>query len=135
VPVIREGMHLRHVMQMYGTSAAINFPVVGADGHLAGVITVESIKNSLTATEFDNLLLAHDLMEPVLAATAPQTPLSDASDRMNELAVDYLPVVDDNRQLVGLLDAHAVQRFVSKQRLANEQKLAFMNGTATNQRG
>jgi len=135
VPVIHEGMHLRQVMQIYGTSEAINFPVVDADGHLAGVITVESIKNSLTATEFDNLLLAHDLMEPVLAATAPQTPLSDASDRMNELAVDYLPVVDDNRQLVGLLDAHAVQRFVSKQRLANEQKLAFMNGTATNQRG
>jgi CBS domain-containing protein len=127
VSIIHEGMHLREVMQIYGSSAAINFPVVEADGHLAGVITVESIKNSLTATEFDDLLLAHDLMEPVVATTSPQMPLSDACDRMNEFAVDYLPVVDDNQQLVGLLETQTVQRFVSEQRLANEQKLASMS--------
>jgi len=125
--IIREGMHLRQVMQIYGASAAINFPVVGANGCLAGVITVESIKNSLTATGLDGLLLAHDLMEPVVATTAPQTALADACDQMSDFAVDYLPVVDENQQLVGLLEAQAVQRFVSRQRLANEQKLASLS--------
>lgn len=125
--IMHEGMHLREVMQIYGNSAAINFPVVDVNGHLVGVITVESIKNSLTATESDNLLLAHDLMEPVAATTSPQLPLSDACDRMQESAVDYLPVVDDNQQLVGLLETQAVQRFVSERRLANEQRLASMS--------
>ncbi|MCH5372466.1 MAG: cation:proton antiporter [Planctomycetes bacterium] len=126
VSSLHEGMHLRQVMQIYGANAAINFPVVDANGHLAGVITVESIKNSLTATELDNLLLAHDLMEPVVGTTAPDMPLCDACDQMNEFAVDYLPVVTDNQQLVGMLEAQAVQRFISKQRLAIEQKLASM---------
>lgn len=126
-PVIREGTHLRQVIEQYATSPAVNFPVTEADGRLAGVITIESIKNSLTATELDNLLLAIDLMEPVVATTGPKTLLSDARDQMSELAVDYLPVVDDQGQLVGLLESLAVQRYISKQRLANEQKLASMD--------
>jgi predicted transcriptional regulator len=125
--VIHEGMHLNEVLQVYGTSAAINFPVVDASGHLTGVITVESIKSSLTATELDNLLLAHDLMESVVVTTSPDVPLADALDQMNEYAVDYLPVVTEDKQLVGLLESQAVQRFVSKQRLAIEQKLATMS--------
>ncbi len=125
--VIHEGMHLNEVLQVYGTSAAINFPVVDVSGHLTGVITVESIKSSLTATELDNLLLAHDLMESVVVTTSPDVPLADALDQMNEYAVDYLPVVTEDKQLVGLLESQAVQRFVSKQRLAIEQKLATMS--------
>ena len=127
VSVIHEGMHLRQVMDAYGAGASINFPVVGADGGLVGVITVESIKNSLTATEFENLLLAHDLMEAVETTTTPQTVLSEACDQMNEYAVDYLPVVGENRQLVGMLETQSVQRFVSRQRLASEQKLASLS--------
>jgi Mg/Co/Ni transporter MgtE len=46
---------------------------------------------------------------------------------MNALAVDYLPVVNGDQQLVGMLEIQTVQRFVSKRRLTNEQKLASMS--------
>ncbi|MFH1570638.1 MAG: CBS domain-containing protein [Gemmatimonadota bacterium] len=127
VPLVRVSMPLRQVMDLYGRSSAINYPVVNADGRLSGIITVESIKNSLMASELHGLLLAHDLMEPVPDTTAPETPLAEARDRMDNLHVDYLPVVDADQKLVGILEQRTLQRFISSRQLAREQQLASMS--------
>lgn len=76
-------------------------PVVDEGGHLLGVVTITDI---LRAGGASDQATVGDAMTPRPVTVTPQTPVSQALERMAALGVGRIPVVDneDSRVLIGM---------------------------------
>lgn len=113
VPLIYKNMSLSEILRIFSESTNLYYPVVDADRRLVGVITIDSIKDAFTASGYDGVLLAHDLMEPVRAVTTPETPMTEVVDLLKQYNLEYLPVVTHDKRVTGFIESRAIQRFIS----------------------
>jgi len=98
---------------------------VDARGRLAGVVTIDEIRQTAAMDHMGSWLLAADIMVSAPAVATPAMPLRDARDAMRSLGVDYLPVVavEDQDRLVGFLELRELYQAVAAE-LLKRQKLA-----------
>jgi CIC family chloride channel protein len=95
----------RDLIHVVARSAETLFPVVDAQGRLTGIFTLRDLRLALLGTEWGPLVVADDLAyRPVISVT-PDDDLHTALQRLTELNIDELPVVDprDPGRLLGLL--------------------------------
>ena len=122
--VIPASLGLPEVIGLVSRTDSFYYPVVAADNKLIGAVTLHGIRNTFASQELNDWLVALDIMEPVIARTTPDTPLSEALQQAHRYNVEYLPVVrspqDDT--LAGLLDCPAVRRSLSAEVLARQKK-------------
>ncbi len=85
------------------------FPVLDAQGHLAGVITGEGLRFAGREPTLGAWAIAEDAMQPA-QGVAPDTNLRQAMLQMLEGGLHALAVVDASGRLVGMLDESDVQR-------------------------
>jgi len=107
-------MLLTEVLRIFSESDHLYFPVVDADRHLLGIVTIDNIKDTFTATGLEKFLLAIDLMEPVVAKVSPEKSMSEVREILSKYNLDYLPVVDGDNRILGLIEQRMIQRFISR---------------------
>jgi len=124
VPVISAGMSLSEVIKVVSNTSNFYYPVVDADNKLIGAITLGGIRNAFATQELNDWLVALDVTEPIIAKMTPDVQLAAAIEKMRQLDVESLPVVDSNRVdiFVGVLNTNAVHRRLSAEILAKQQK-------------
>ena len=122
VPTFRANTLRADVMDRFGRSVSLNYPVVDAGGTLIGVVTVDSIKDAIAAADGGDSLLAYDLMESVDATATEGMRLTEALDEMSRVGVDYLPVLSADR-VAGILEERSIRRYVSKRMLAMQETI------------
>jgi chloride channel protein, CIC family len=101
---IPASMPFRDLVHRVAQSTETLFPVMDSEGHLRGIFTLRDLRLALAGAEWGPLVLADDLAHrPVLSVT-PDDNLHTALQRMTELNIDEIPVVDpsDPLHLVGL---------------------------------
>lgn len=126
-PCINENIRLDEILKIFSNSSYHNYPVVDPGKKLKGVITLDSIKQSYAHAEAGNIILAHDIMEPVIARKiSTGSFLSEAREIMNEYGVDYLTIVDERSVLLGFVEKRSIDSFVSIKLIEIEQKVASM---------
>jgi CBS domain-containing protein len=76
------------------------FPVLGVDGHVAGVLTRKRLVQALS--ERDRDARVYDVMQPACRPVDAGAPLDDALEAMQEAECPLLPVTQAGR-LVGIL--------------------------------
>ncbi len=113
-PLIFENMSLSQILRVLSESNYLYYPVVDRNNKLLGIITIDNIRNTFATSELGSLLLAHDLMEPVVTVTAPNTSLSEVKEIMGRYGLEYLPVVTKNNKVVGCLESRMIQRQISR---------------------
>ena len=114
-PLIDENMSLTEILRVFSESDNLYYPVVNADNQLLGIITIDKIKTTfMAASELGSLLLANELMEPVVAVTTPETALSEVKAILSRYGLEYLPVVIEEKKVVGFLESRAIQREMSR---------------------
>lgn len=89
------------------------FPVVDASRQVIGIVSEKDLLNAApsAATTLDQFeipsllsrLTIADLMSRVVICVTPETPLEEAARLMNDNKIGGLPVVDERRQLVGII--------------------------------
>lgn len=93
--------------------------VVDESKKLLGVITDGDVRRKLISVQkpfsafFVDDVIDHSIKKP--ATTKPMNKLSDALNKMEELQVWDLPVIDENNILVGLLHLHPAVKILLKQ--------------------
>ncbi len=122
IPLIYETMSLNEIMRIFSESDNLYYPVVNSDKKLLGIITIDNIKDTLAASELAGILLAHDLMEPVIVATAPETTLSEVKEILGRYGVEYLPVVNKEKVVLGMLESRSMQRQISRRIIEMRKK-------------
>jgi Kef-type K+ transport system membrane component KefB/CBS domain-containing protein len=113
VPLIYENMSLSQILKTFSETDNLYYPVVNKNKKLLGVITVDNIKNSLMTRGLDAFLLAHDLMEPVVAKTSPELPMTEVNEILNRYNLEYLPVVSGKDEVLGFLERRQIARKIS----------------------
>jgi acetoin utilization protein AcuB len=102
-------------------------PVVDEDGELIGIITRSDIERVMPwedgAQEDGRMSLAHTLVRQVMSwdplTVAPDDLMPEAAERMLEMKVSGLPVVE-NRRCVGILTESDILRLVISLRVREE---------------
>ncbi|HEO64190.1 MAG TPA: CBS domain-containing protein, partial [Candidatus Omnitrophica bacterium] len=122
-PLIYEDMTLSDILELFSKSNNFYYPVVGRNKKLCGIISLDSIRQILVTSDLAGILLAHDLMEEVIASVGPSVSISEAKDIFDRYTLDYLPVLDDAGELAGFIEKRSLNRFIST-RIIQLQKQA-----------
>ncbi len=123
-PLICKNMPLVEVLNIFKSSDYLYYPVVDEKTRLVGVITLESIRQTMMETDLHPLLLAHDLMEVVKETVRPETPLAEIRERLNKSRAGYLPGTKKNGEYVGIIEQNTLNKYISTKMLELEQKVA-----------
>jgi len=105
---VNESASIKELVDLVIRSPHINFFVLGDGDRLIGVVSLEDIRNILNQAErLGSLLVAYDLMSPVVYRCKPSTTLDKVMKAFGEIrtGVEELPVVaeDDPDRLIGVV--------------------------------
>mgnify|MGYP005848969313 CR=1 FL=1 len=113
VQVARPGDTLRDLLARLRQGRFRRLPVVDADGRLVGIVTDRDVRlaaNSpyvMRERQEDERLLAGVqaavIMTPDPITASPETPLHELARVMRTRKIGGLPIVDDDRRLVGIV--------------------------------
>ncbi|OGW74738.1 MAG: hypothetical protein A2Z72_08015 [Omnitrophica bacterium RBG_13_46_9] len=113
LPLIYEDMPLGDILRIFSEDDNLYYSVTNRSGELRGIVTVEGIKQTFLETDVGGLILANDLMTPVIATASGDTPMSEVRDIINRYDLEYLPVVDENNKIKGCIERKKLNRFIS----------------------
>lgn len=96
---------LGEISAIFQNSNLVDFPIVGEDNKLQGIISLSEIRPVVMQDDLYSLLIADDMMQPDPPHIAMDAPLIEALVLFAEGDVSTLPVVDSesNMKLVGVL--------------------------------
>lgn len=122
-PLIYENMQLADILRIFSENDNLYYPLINREKKLQGIITVEGIKQTFLETDIGGLILAHDLMQPVIAKVSPGAPITEVKEALNKYEIEYLPVVDENDIIQGFIERKKLNKFIST-RIIELQKQA-----------
>ena len=124
-PVLPESCPAAQILRIFTERDSLCYPVINTEGLLTGMVTITEVKEAFASRNFQDWLLAYDLMEPVLDKTTSNVPLQDALERMRQYKLDFLPVVaaPENDKLVGIIEQRSVNKALTEE-ILRRQSLA-----------
>ncbi|MDD5496198.1 MAG: cation:proton antiporter [Candidatus Omnitrophica bacterium] len=126
-PLVQEETPLAGILDIYTKSPYLNHLVINKYGKLTGGITMDSIRHTFMQTDLGNLLLAHDIMEPIAVTIKPDSSLLEARELFDKYDIDYLPVLNNKSEIEGFIEKGMLNKFVSEKMIEIERK-AFSLG-------
>jgi CIC family chloride channel protein len=117
VETIPESMPFEQMLQLVLASNQQDFPVVDAEGHLSGMISMTDLRRAMADKEVHSLLLAKDIAIEGVATVTTDDTLNTVLRLMATLDVRELPVVsnDDPRRVVSLVSRKDITRAYHKE--------------------
>ena len=112
-PIIPENTRLGGILKTFSEHDNLCYPVVNKDREIKGIITVEGIRQTFLEMDVEEIILANDLMEDVVAKTKKDVLIKEVQDILNRYDIDYLPVVDDKNRLEGFIERKKLNKFIS----------------------
>ncbi|MDD1729336.1 MAG: homoserine O-acetyltransferase [Methanospirillum sp.] len=110
VPTVSESVTIKGAAALMIAESVNHLPIVAADGRLCGIVTSWDISRSV-AQEYRSL---EDIMSREVITASPGELVSDAVKRMEQHHISALPVLDEERRVVGLITAERLSRLVSR---------------------
>jgi len=104
------------VISIIAAHDSVVYPVVDRKGAVIGMLSLDSLKEVLADQDSWEWLVAADVAAPLRDKADPQEPLKDTLARMQQLAIEEMPVVqqDDGGKPIGMLAARRVHRRVGE---------------------
>lgn len=130
--VIAQDSPLEQILEVFGKTDSIYYPVVDSESNIVGEITIPGIKEMFANRDVAAWLLAVDVAEAVMDRTTPDKNLEDVFDYMKRYNLGHLAVVaaDSAGKLAGVLDYSKAMRKISAEVL-NRRKTADTMALAT----
>ncbi len=103
--VIPQYLTLNEILHRMEEGAQYNFPVVDGDGGLVGTLSFQDIRQFLTRSETDTLIIASDIAHSNPPTVHPDDKLDVAMTEFGMRDVAFLPVIErgPSGKLVGML--------------------------------
>lgn len=117
IVLIQENEPLIKAAQIFMQHDYLVYPVVDRHKKIKGVISLENLKDVLVDRDSWNWLVASDIMGAVKDRAFATMPLKDIVERMSELNIDQMPVVEQSNGNVpiGILDRAKIQKLIDKE--------------------
>ncbi len=126
-PLIYEGMQLTDILKIFSESANLYYPVINKNKELCGIITVDGIKQTLMERDLSSgLILAADLMEPVVATINPEVSMPEVKELLERNNLEYLPVVTEENRITGFIERRMLDKFISRRIIELQKQASFL---------
>ncbi|MBN2429418.1 MAG: chloride channel protein [Deltaproteobacteria bacterium] len=113
--VIEEGTPVSGILRKFKYSDSMFFPVQGRDGSYKGTIALDQMKSLLLEEHVDKLVVASDVADLSYPVVTADLSLAETLSNFETEGVRFLPVVDEENMLIGLLDRQEVMKLLKKQ--------------------
>ena len=117
---------LGDIINSFSSHENMNYEVRGADGTLAGQISLERIKNAMQLGMFAEGIPAMDVMEKPVATCTPDLALPDAYKLFADRDTEAVNIVDADGKPMGVLEKYTVDHYLHTRIVELEHKLAAM---------
>ncbi|MFH1479164.1 MAG: cation:proton antiporter [Candidatus Omnitrophota bacterium] len=112
-PIVYQNMQLKDILKIFSDNDNLYYPVIDKDKKLLGIITVEGIKQTFLDSDMSDLILADDLMEPVVAKVSASTNISEVKNELNRYNIEYMPVINGGERLEGFIESKKLNKYIS----------------------
>lgn len=116
--VIHKNSPFRQIMELIATSRDSYFPVVDENERLAGIISMQNIREIvLESAELADLVVADEISTKDVVTVMAKSNLNEAMEQFALIDIEQLPVVDehDNKKIVGMLSRMDVMAAYNKE--------------------
>lgn len=121
--IVLETDRLFTILNSFSHNQNLNYVVKSSDGSLAGIISLEHLKEVMQIGDFAESMLAMDVMDNAPVTCKPSTLLPDAYTLFEENDIDAIPIVDANGEPLGILEKNTVDHFLHSQIINLHRKL------------
>jgi CBS domain-containing protein len=101
-------------------------PIVDDSGSVVGIVTDRDLAVRAIASGKDFNTKLNDLMTPVASCCGPDDDLRDVEQKMVELQVRRIPIVDANGRCVGIISQADIARAAATDSPVTEQEIALV---------
>ncbi|KGK99610.1 MetX [Methanococcoides methylutens] len=108
VATIREGVSIETAAKVMFEEGLTHLPVVNEKGCLAGIVTSWDISKAVALKSVD----LDDIMTKEVLVAMPDEPIIAGAKRMERHSISALPVVDEKKRLVGIIDSEDINRLI-----------------------
>lgn len=112
-PLIHENTPLEKILEIFSQTANLYYPVVNDKDELAGIISVDTIKNTILESGASGLILAADLKEENPFSITSSAMLSEVKEIMEKNNLDFLAFVTPQNRLEGFLERRIFNKIIS----------------------
>ncbi len=124
-PYFLEGTPASKVLEEFSRNDSFYFPVLRQakeKKELLGIITIDSLKDTLSDLEMTQWLLALDLVEEVVCTGTDDKSLLEVREIMGNNYVEYLPIIDAGGDYKGIIEERLIQKYVSSRMLTAQKE-------------
>jgi len=113
---IPEQMPFEDFKRVFSSSQQHYFPVVGSDGRLTGIFSINDIREVLFDPGISDVVIMKDIANPEIISTSPSEDLNEVLKKFTIRNIQALPVVkdDDPAHLLGMLDRREVIQYYNQ---------------------
>jgi CBS domain-containing protein len=101
-------------------------PIVDDAGSVVGIVTDRDLAVRGVATGKESTTKLKDLMTPAASCCGPDDDLRDVEQKMAELQVRRIPIVDANGRCVGIISQADIARASATDSTVTEQEIALV---------
>ncbi|MFH1782570.1 MAG: cation:proton antiporter [Candidatus Omnitrophota bacterium] len=116
-PIVYANMQLKDILRIFSDNDSLYYPVIDKNKTLLGIITVEGIKQTFLDLDMSDLVVAHDLMEPVMAKLPARAHISEVNNALNRYNIEYMPVINGGDRLEGFIERKKLNKYISTKML------------------
>lgn len=124
--IISENESLPKIINSFGKNHNQNYVVQNEKGKLAGIITLEYLKESLLIMDFYEAMMAEDIMEETELFVTPEMPIPEVMNLFSENDIEALPILDKEGNVLGIAEKSAIEHYLHGKILEVHQKLAML---------
>jgi len=111
VQTIEEGTTIAVTARRMVTLGINHLPVLSQNGQLTGIVTSWDIAKAVAS----NYLWLDEIMSRTVVTAESGESIEDAARKMEEHSISALPVVDEDRHVIGLITSDAISSLVGRQ--------------------
>jgi CBS domain-containing protein len=101
-------------------------PIVDDAGSIVGIVTDRDLALRVIADGKDSTTKLSELMTPAAAACGPDDDLRDVEQKMAELQVRRIPIVDTSGRCIGIISQADIARASATDSPVTEQEIALV---------
>lgn len=122
--IVSENDQIHTILDSFSRQPNLNYVVKSTtDGKLAGIITLEHLKEVMQIGDFAETMLAMDIMDRPAVTCTSATPLPDVYRLFEDNDTDSVPVVDPDGKPLGILERQTVDHYLHAKMIELNRKL------------
>ena len=122
--IVTETETLFNILNKFSHNHYLNYAVKKQkDDSLAGIISLEHLKEVMQIGDFAENMLAIDVMDKAEITCKPSTTLQEAYKIFDENDLDAIPIIDSEGRTLGILEKTTIDHYLHTRIIALSRKV------------